>query len=92
MGFLNIDGSYADMCGNAARCVVMYAFENKIAAKKVAFQAKNKIIKGEVIDDKTVKVFMGQSSVIDSLKNMWQRGFVDKLRCFTFCCPDRRYR
>ncbi len=74
--FLNINGSHADMCGNAARCVVMYAFENKIAAKKVEFQAKNKIIKGEVVDNKTVKVFMGKSSAIDSLKVCGEEGLL----------------
>ena len=74
--FLNLDGSYADMCGNAARCVVMYAFENKISSKKVQFQAKNKIIKGEVLDNKTVKIFMGKSNVIDSLKICGKEGLL----------------
>lgn len=74
--FVNLDGSYADMCGNAARCIVMYAFENKISSKKVSFQAKNKIIKGEVLDNKTVKIFMGKSSVIDSLKVCGKEGLL----------------
>ena len=74
--FLNLDGSYADMCGNAARCVVMYASSNKISSRKVSFQAKNKIIKGEVLDNKTVKIFMGKSGVINSLKVCGEEGLL----------------
>jgi len=41
MRFYNNDGSEADMCGNAARCIARYAYENGYAKDKVNFVAKD---------------------------------------------------
>lgn len=35
--FYNSDGSNANMCGNASRCVAHYAYSNKLAQKKHSF-------------------------------------------------------
>lgn len=35
--FYNADGSKADMCGNASRCIAHYAYNNKIAPKNHSF-------------------------------------------------------
>ncbi len=41
MRFFNNDGSEADMCGNAARCIARYAFEKGYANNYVNFIAKD---------------------------------------------------
>ena len=46
--FYNGDGSSAEMCGNAGRCVSRYAYEQKIASKKMSFETTAGIIMAEV--------------------------------------------
>jgi diaminopimelate epimerase len=53
--FYNSDGSDAEMCGNAARCVARYAYLKGIAPKKMSFETIAGIISAEVNDD-VVKV------------------------------------
>jgi diaminopimelate epimerase len=53
--FYNSDGSDAEMCGNAARCVARYAYLKGIAPKKMSFETIAGIIFAEVNDD-VVKV------------------------------------
>jgi diaminopimelate epimerase len=53
--FYNSDGSDAEMCGNAARCVARYAYLKGIAPKKMSFETLAGIISAEVNDD-VVKV------------------------------------
>lgn len=65
MRIFNSDGSEADMCGNATRCVARYLFENKITNKKIiTLETLAGIITPELIFEngnlKTVKVDMGE--------------------------------
>lgn len=46
--FYNADGSSANMCGNASRCVAHFAYSNKIAPKKHSFLSKAGEIKVSV--------------------------------------------
>src|SRR4030042_1678955 len=46
--FFNSDGSVAEMCGNAARCVARFAFLKGIAGKKLSFETLAGIISAEV--------------------------------------------
>jgi len=46
--FYNADGSSAEMCGNGGRCVARYAYERKIAPKKMSFETTAGIITAEV--------------------------------------------
>lgn len=55
--FFNADGSVAEMCGNAARCVSRYAFLKGIAAKRLRFNTLAGIITAEVLDE-SVKIQM----------------------------------
>lgn len=55
--FFNDDGSEAEMCGNAARCVARFAQLNGIAGKSMSFLTLAGIIKAEVGAD-GVKVQM----------------------------------
>lgn len=55
--FYNADGSRADMCGNAARCVARFAYLNQIAPQKMAFETGAGLIRAEVLGER-VKVRM----------------------------------
>lgn len=49
--FFNSDGSAAAMCGNAARCVARFAFENGIAGQTMSFETQAGIVRAEVAGD-----------------------------------------
>lgn len=55
--FFNADGSVAEMCGNAARCVSRYAFMKGIAGECLRFKTIAGLIQGEVMGE-SVKVRM----------------------------------
>jgi diaminopimelate epimerase len=48
--FYNADGSHAEMCGNAARCVARYAYEKKITGQNFKFETAAGIISARVRD------------------------------------------
>jgi len=55
--FLNGDGSFAEMCGNGARCAARFAFINGIAPAVMRFETVAGIIEAEVVDE-SVKIRM----------------------------------
>ena len=55
--FYNDDGSRADMCGNAARCVARFAYLHQIAPQRMAFETGAGLIKATVLGER-VKVRM----------------------------------
>lgn len=57
MRIINSDGSEAEMCGNGARCVALFAREKKIAGNKMRFETLSGIIGAGVSGD-TVKLKM----------------------------------
>ncbi len=61
--FFNSDGSIAEMCGNASRCVARYAYLKGIAPKKMSFETIAGIISAEVNDD-VVKVRLTDPSPV----------------------------
>ncbi|OPY86661.1 MAG: Diaminopimelate epimerase [Smithella sp. PtaU1.Bin162] len=46
--FFNSDGSVAEMCGNASRCVARWAYLHGIGGKKISFETLAGIISAEV--------------------------------------------
>jgi diaminopimelate epimerase len=71
--FFNSDGSVAEMCGNAARCVALLAYLKKITGKKLSFETLAGIINAEVKENiPKVKltdpsaVTVGQEIIVDS--------------------------
>lgn len=48
MRIFNPDGSEPNMCGNGARCIALYAFKHKIAAKKMCFETLAGTIEADV--------------------------------------------
>lgn len=64
--FYNADGSRADMCGNASRCVAHFAYNNKIAPKKHSFLSKAGEIKVEV-NKNIVEVNLGEVKILRNI-------------------------
>lgn len=62
--FYNSDGSEAEMCGNAARCVARFAFDNKLSPEKGKFLSLAGLIEYEVQPNWQVKVKMAPAKVV----------------------------
>lgn len=61
MIMFNSDGSGAEICGNALRCVAKYLFDNKYVSNKRFFIETDRGIKDTIInDDDTVTVCLGK--------------------------------
>ncbi|MFA5321716.1 MAG: diaminopimelate epimerase [Smithella sp.] len=63
--FFNSDGSVAEMCGNASRCVARFAFMKGIADKEMSWETIAGIISAEVNDD-VVKVKLTDPSPVEA--------------------------
>ena len=50
MRIYNVDGSEAEMCGNGARCIASFAYQNKIADKNMSFETGAGLMKAKIID------------------------------------------
>jgi diaminopimelate epimerase len=48
MRIINADGSEAEMCGNGARCIALYARERGIAGKKMSFETLAGVIEAGI--------------------------------------------
>ena len=59
--YYNADGSLADMCGNGARCVALFAFLNQIAGSSMSFVNEAGIVTAEISGDR-VKINMPKPS------------------------------
>lgn len=46
--FFNADGTLAEMCGNGARCAARFAYLNRIAGAKMAFETEAGVIRAEI--------------------------------------------
>lgn len=63
--FYNSDGSSAEMCGNAARCIGSFAFANKISPENHQFKTIAGLISAHVLSATDVEV--GMTPIVDSL-------------------------
>lgn len=61
--FYNADGSVAEMCGNGARCVARFAFDNKIAKKTMQFETMAGVV-GAKVNKNRVQVQMTPPKII----------------------------
>ena len=51
MRYFNSDGGEADMCGNGARCVASFAWNEGIAARSMTIETRSGIVSAEIMDD-----------------------------------------
>ena len=58
---LNSDGSEAEMCGNAVRCVAKYVYEKGLTDKReLEIETLAGVIKPTILDDGLIRVDMGE--------------------------------
>lgn len=53
MRIYNADGSEAEMCGNGARCIASFAYQNKIAGETMSFETGAGLMKAKIISPKS---------------------------------------
>ena len=63
--FYNADGSSAEFCGNAARCVARFAFENKHAAREMTFETSAGDVTAEILATNQVRIQMPKPEIIE---------------------------
>lgn len=78
MRIFNSDGSEAEMCGNGARCIAKYAFDQKICGAKTSFSTIAGVMRAEILGDE-VALDMGEIEIspvegeFDGLPYMFMR-------------------
>lgn len=65
MLFFNADGSMGEMCGNGARCICRYGYENGLAGEKQTVETTAGIVTGRRIDRRNYRIRLNDPSVID---------------------------
>jgi len=83
MLFYNADGSEGEMCGNGARCICRYGYENGLAGKQQRVETLSGMVIGERIDCSNYRIRLTDPSVIrldypvEALGNIWSGSYVE---------------
>ena len=64
MLFYNSDGSVGEMCGNGARCICRYGFENGLAGAKQTVETTAGIVTGQRIDRRRYRIRLNDPTTI----------------------------
>ena len=64
MRFYNADGSLGEMCGNGARCIARYGYENGLAGITQRVETTAGLVTGERIDERMYRVRLNDISRI----------------------------
>lgn len=56
MIFFNVDGTEAEMCGNGARCLARYAFENQLANEEMQIETVAGMVYAKRLDQRNYQV------------------------------------
>jgi diaminopimelate epimerase len=76
--FFNSDGSFAEMCGNAARCASWYFYKRIDQKKIISFFSGAGDINAEILEEEMVKIEMPKISPIQSMSVLGKPGiFID---------------
>lgn len=65
MRFYNADGSAGEMCGNGARCICRYGFENGLAGETQRVETPSGLVTGTRIDRRNYRIRLTDPTVID---------------------------
>lgn len=65
MLFYNSDGSIGEMCGNGARCICRYGYENGLAGEVQTVETTAGPVTGRRIDQRLYKIRLNDPSVIE---------------------------
>ena len=63
--FYNSDGTRGEMCGNGARCICRYAYDNGIAGERMVVETDAGLVPGWRIDENQYKVQLNNPGVLD---------------------------
>lgn len=64
MRFYNSDGSMGEMCGNGARCICRYGYENGLAGEVQTVETTAGIVTGERISERMYKIRLNDPGVV----------------------------
>ena len=65
MIFFNSDGSIGEMCGNGARCIARYGYENGLAGDVQRVETDSGIVIGHRIDNRLYKVRLNDVTLLE---------------------------
>ena len=65
MLFYNADGSAGEMCGNGARCICRYGYENGLAGERQTVETPSGLVTGQRIDRRSYRIRLTDPTVID---------------------------
>ena len=63
--FYNSDGSRGEMCGNGARCICRFAYENGIAGEDMVVQTDAGLVPGKRLSETMYRVQLNNPGVLD---------------------------
>ena len=63
--FYNADGSRGEMCGNGARCICRFAYENGIAGADMVVQTDAGLVHGHRISESIYRVRLNEPGILD---------------------------
>ena len=64
MRFYNSDGSVGEMCGNGARCICRYGYENGLAGETQTVETTAGIVTGRRIDQRLYRIRLNDPTVL----------------------------
>lgn len=64
MRFFNSDGSMGEMCGNGARCICRYGYENGLAGEMQRVETTAGLVIGQRIDRRNYRIRLNDPSVL----------------------------
>lgn len=64
MLFYNSDGSVGEMCGNGARCICRYGYENGLAGEEQTVETASGVVTGKRIDQRNYRIRLTDPTVI----------------------------
>ena len=65
MIFFNSDGSVGEMCGNGARCIARYGYENKLAGDVQRVETDSGVVVGHRIEKRLYKVRLNDVTLLE---------------------------
>lgn len=74
--FYNADGTRGEMCGNGARCICRFAYDNGIAGKTMAVETDAGLVLGERLSETQYRVKLNNPGVLD-LKRKVDAAYVE---------------
>ena len=63
--FYNADGTRGEMCGNGARCICRYAYDNGIAGENMVVETDAGLVYGQRLDQDRYRVKLNNPGVLD---------------------------